>query len=181
METESLELAPASASINLRPEWVCCVALSFVGLFGCQTSKRQEEWILPEHYVGWLRLDYAVQGAPSLPIEHGRFIVRMPLSGRLQTSTLNNPEQTEYYIQGSEGKRKLRNSWPPAQEYAIQSAYSKGTFARTRFWASVDTKFECAFAGTRVEFKSSGQDCDLWQLGQPQPPVSPNFKPIPDR
>src|SRR6266511_2064707 len=44
--------------------------------------------LLPRGYVGWVRISYAVGGAPAIPIEAGHYLVKIPSSGILMTSTM---------------------------------------------------------------------------------------------
>src|ERR1700693_288576 len=137
-----------------------------------------ERWIISAGHVGWLRLDYSVKGAPPLPLEHGRYVVRMPLSGRMATSTVNEPsvDDNEYYVQDSAGLRKLYFGWPPVRGYAVQNAYGQGKVnapAHVLEPARVNIEFECLFVGTRSEFSTNGRNCSAWSNGDPDPPKFP--------
>ena len=142
-------------------------------LSACRSGSRCEVWTIPEGYVGWLRLDYGVEGALPLPIEKGCYVVRFTRAGRLQTSSRNRPQtdRNDYGIEASTGRQKLRGfSWPAVQEYGIQNVYSWGRLADfVRFGAQL----ECAFVGTGADFTSNGRDCNAWQPGQPEPPKLP--------
>lgn len=134
-----------------------------------------ERWIIPAGYVGWLRLDYSVNGAPPLPLEHGRYVIRVPLSGRVATSTVNDPsvDNNEYYVQDSGGLRKLYFGWPPAPGYAVQNAYGQGHFRPSDNFPKqtrVKIEFECLFVGTRSDFSANSSNCSAWRNGDPEPP-----------
>ncbi len=134
-----------------------------------------ERWIIPAGHVGWLRLDYSVKGAPPLPLEHGRYIVRVPSSSRVATSTVNDPsiDNNEYYVQDPAGLRKLYFGWPPVPGYSVQNAYGQGRVgppAHVLERAHVNIEFECLFVGTRSEFSSNGRNCSAWRTGDPEPP-----------
>lgn len=97
------------------------VSLAVIGLClllaGCKRYT-PEQWIIPAGYAGWLRLDYGVAGAPPLPLEKGRYIVRVSRSGRLATSTANNPpvRLNEFYFEDSSGRHKIEGfHWPPIE------------------------------------------------------------------
>ena len=150
-----------------------------IGGIACSRS-RSERWIIPAGYVGWLRLDYSVKGAVPLPIENGRYVVRLPSSGRIATSTVNDPkvDNNEYYVQGSGGfgLRRLHFGWPPVPGYAVQNAYGQGNVsapAHVLEGPHVNIEFECLFVGTRSEFSTNGRNCSAWNNGDPQPPKSP--------
>jgi hypothetical protein len=143
-----------------------------------------ERWIIPAGYVGWLRLDYSVEGAPPLPLEGGRYVVRVPLSGRVATSTVNDPsvDNNEYYAQDSGGLRKLYFGWPPVPGYAVQNAYGQGKVsapAHVTERARLNIEFECLFVGTRSEFSTNGRNCSAWRSGDPEPPKFPKRPVLP--
>jgi hypothetical protein len=88
--------------VDKRRVLSAALAILCMEAIACRHST-PERWIIPAGHVGWLRLDYSVKGAPPLPLEHGRYLVRVPLSGRMATSTVNDPpvDNNEYYIQDS--------------------------------------------------------------------------------
>jgi hypothetical protein len=139
-------------------------------LGGCNRGSMREVWLIPEGYVGWLRLDYSVQGAQPLPIENGCLIVRLPRTGRLQTSSANKPviDRNEYDSEGPSGRRRLAFSTTTITDYAVQNAYSYGEGRLGSGWPSPGA--ECIFVGTRSEFVSNGRNCMAWEPNQPQPP-----------
>lgn len=147
----------------------CC---TFVVFIACRaTAPSRPPWKLPDGYSGWLRLDYSVDGAPALPPENGRYLVRMPRTGRMQTSTANSASigTMTFASEGPKGRRDL--SWSPTQlfaGYAVQHAYSvsRGQGAQ---WPV--PHHECVFVGTSAELKARHRNCDAWELGQPAPPL----------
>jgi hypothetical protein len=115
-------------------------------------------------------LDYSVAGAPPLPIEDGRFIVRIPRAGRLATSTANSPpiDRNEYIFEDVSGRHHLIFSTKTIQGYAVQNVYD---FGKGKLNAPFPPpQAECVFVGTRAEFKSNGRNCEAWAPGQPEPP-----------
>jgi hypothetical protein len=44
-------------------------------------------FLIPEGYVGWVRIDFNVNNAPPLPVENGYYLVKVPPTGRLRTSS----------------------------------------------------------------------------------------------
>jgi hypothetical protein len=149
----------------------CVLLLSVLPiLVGCGSRSRRELWIIPAGYVGWLRLDYAVAGASALPIEDGCYVVRLPRSGRLATSTANSPpiKRNEYTFEDSSGRHNLIVSTKTIQEYAVQLAFD---FGKGKLNAAFPPpQAECVFVGTHVDFKSNGRNCEAWEPGQPEPP-----------
>jgi hypothetical protein len=143
---------------------------SIVTLVECHLGSAAEKWVIPKGYVGWLRLDYSVKGSPELPIEHGFSLVRIPQSGRMQTSSLTTAslDSNEYYYEDSHGSHRLVFSWPKVEGYAIQSVYRERK-VDARSAGPVRFQFECVFVGTPLDFKDKG-DCSAWEVGVPKPP-----------
>jgi hypothetical protein len=143
---------------------------SIVTLVECHLGSPIEKWVIPKGYVGWLRLDYSVKGAPELPIGRGRSLVRIPQSGRMQTSSLTTAslDRNEYYYEDSDGSHRLVFSWPKVEGYAIQSVYRERK-ADARSAGTLRFQFECVFVGTPLDFKDRG-DCSAWEVGAPTPP-----------
>jgi len=78
--------------------------------FGAQNSTRpSSRFLIPDGYVGWVRIEFQVAGAPPTPVEHGQSVFRIPADGLLRTSS---PEKFGwgkdgyYYVSGS-GVRRL--------------------------------------------------------------------------
>lgn len=44
-------------------------------------------FLIPEGYVGWIRVDFEVPGAPPLTVENGYYILKFSDTGRIQTSS----------------------------------------------------------------------------------------------
>src|ERR1035441_3603672 len=139
-------------------------------LAACRPAWKRELWIIPRDYVGWLRLDYSVTDQPALPVENGRYIVRMPATGRMQTSSMNTAsiDTNEYAVEDSTGRHRLESFSPTLipPRYGIQIAYWVGRVSGNK----PEAQFRCVFVGTLSDFRTNGRRCDAWQLGQPQPP-----------
>ena len=144
----------------------------------------QEKWIIPAGFVGWVRLDYSIKGAPPLPIEDGHYVIRLKRSARLATSSANDPsvDDNEYCSEDSTGLHKLTHSWPPNQGYAVQNAYAQGYLlpSRSPIPASPTIQYECVFVGTRSDFVSNSQNCSAWRPGETTPPEFPKRRPQSD-
>jgi Family of unknown function (DUF6843) len=78
--------------------------------FGAQNSTRpSSRFLIPDGYVGWVRVEFRVGGAPPTPVEHGQYVFRIPADGLLRTSS---PEKfgwakDEYYYDSSSALRRL--------------------------------------------------------------------------
>ena len=152
---------------------LCC---SFLATISCGSSKsRPEKWIIPENYKGWLRVDYGIAGAPTLPMDGGDYVVRIPEGNRLQTSSPFNSsiDNNEYYMITPRGLETVELSkWDAARSrnaiegFAVQNAFGFFTMANGK----IQHPGKCVFTGTNAEFRDNDQDCRSWQPGQPEPP-----------
>lgn len=84
-----------------------CSMLSLVS--AQQTNpKHPYRFLIPEGYVGWVRVDFDVKGAAALPIEDGYYIVKIPDTGRLQTSSTDMLARwDEFYYFAGDAKYRL--------------------------------------------------------------------------
>ena len=151
---------------------VLCV--TFLVTISCGSKSQPEKWIIPENYTGWLRVDYAVAGAPPLPMEGTSHVVRMPKSGRLRSSSPYNPSvDNEYFVLTEHGLQRLEHSkWDVVRSqntirgFAVQNVFGFFTLVNGK----AQTQGKCVFVGTNTEFKDNGRDCRSWEFGQSEPP-----------
>ena len=59
----------------------------WIGASMRHASRPASRYLVPDGYVGWVRVEYNVPGAPLLPMEDGRFVLRFPPKPFLQTSS----------------------------------------------------------------------------------------------
>jgi hypothetical protein len=74
-------------------------------LSGCLHETRSSRYLIPSGYKGTIQVEYGVKDAPPLPLEHGRYLIKIPSSGILRTSTalpegVHDPEDF-YYVSGN--------------------------------------------------------------------------------
>lgn len=74
------------SSIMLSLLFALCGGLILAGGQDNHTH-RYHRYLIPEGYVGWVRVDFNVKDAPALPTKGGYPTLKIPLSGRLQTSS----------------------------------------------------------------------------------------------
>ena len=100
------------ASLHRRRLASIAILTLSAGMSACQHST-SERWIFPAGYVGWARLDYSVKGPSALSLDHGRYMIRVPRSGRVATSTVNNPsvDDNQYFTDDAGSLRKMRFAW----------------------------------------------------------------------
>ncbi len=106
---------PEHATRSSRKAVALCSIAVIVGLSvwmisGNQSSRRpSSKFLIPDGYIGWVRVEFLVPNAPPLPFDHGRNVFKISPDGTLQTSS---PEsfgygEDEYYYDSTQGRRKL--------------------------------------------------------------------------
>jgi hypothetical protein len=85
-----------------------------------QSTRRSVRYVIPDGYVGWLRIDYGVNDAHApgygvkralpLPVKDGAVIVELPPGGHLVTSSPMEfgAARDEYYYSGNGGQSLCR-------------------------------------------------------------------------
>src|SRR4051812_47464913 len=87
------------------------LASSMVLAIACYNprTRRPTRFLIPEGYVGWVRIDFGIKDAPPLSIEDGFYLIKIPASGLLQTSTdiEYGTAKDEYYYYSEDSRRLL--------------------------------------------------------------------------
>jgi hypothetical protein len=142
------------------------IALSLILLLAltsatCQKpARRANRYLIPDGYVGWVRVDYKIKNAPALPIEEGYYLIKFSPTGRVQTSTDMEEGYAldQYYYYRGDDKHLLN------QDEMIRNLFTgrKGQ----------EQLHEYFFVGTEKELKESGLVKD--EDGYPKVgPISP--------
>ena len=81
----------------------------------CQGRPRRPSlYLIPEGYVGWVRINFGVEGAPTLSLEDGYYVFRFPPTGIIQTSSAFEEGYAEdkfyYYSSSGDVRRPLHGS-----------------------------------------------------------------------
>jgi len=79
-----------------------------------QTRSLPYRFLIPEGYVGWIRVDFDVPDAPPLPVEDGFYIFKFSDSGRLQTSSRDivYSRRNEFFYYSTADKYQLKLTGP---------------------------------------------------------------------
>ena len=137
----------------------------------CQEHIRiPSRYLIPEGYVGWIRIDFLVAGAPALAIEDNHYLFKIPSSGRLET--LSDPEygwssDDDYYLYSGDTRRALNNDGSRGQ--MIHNAFTG--WIGDNFEHRIAT-YEYFFIGTKDDYGKYGDAKDE----NHQPKVGPVFK-----
>lgn len=87
------------------------VAVMAILATGCREEKRgiADRYLIPDGYIGEIRVEYGVKNAPALPLEAGRHLLVIPRSGTLQTSAQIDERWCDisdyYYVKGNQRRR----------------------------------------------------------------------------
>lgn len=76
-------------------------------------DRRPSRLLVPEGYIGWVRIDYNLSGAPPLTFEDGHYLLKIPESGFLKTSTAfeGGFSAKDDYFYYSDDERTALDSW----------------------------------------------------------------------
>jgi len=140
----SLRRAISAASIALVAGLVAWMA------FGLRASTRPgSRFMIPDGYVGWVKLEFGVPGAPPLPMEGGKYVVRFTPSGVLKTSTAEEAGSAkDYYYYYSDGRAR---ELPGRASGAASLIW--GHFHSQASGSSGKHSYEEFFVGTEQQFK----------------------------
>lgn len=89
---------------------VCCLVFSACVI---EPHATPATYLFPEGYVGWVRVDFNIEGAPELPIENGRQIYQFTPSGHLRTSSkleYSRGREVQYFYYSNDSRRPLRET-----------------------------------------------------------------------
>ncbi|MGA9393184.1 MAG: hypothetical protein WBV69_22335 [Candidatus Sulfotelmatobacter sp.] len=121
------------------------------GLSAHHSSLRSSRFLIPGGYTGWIRVEFEVQGAPPLPMEAGGYILRVPDSGALQTSSAEQYgwAKDRYYYYSAEGMYPIPNSGGDSLIWGRINGEAAGVAGRQ--------KYEEFFVGTAQQFKNQAK------------------------
>ena len=87
------------------------VAVVAIFATGCKEEQKGigDRYLIPDGYLGEIKIEYGVKNAPALPLEEGRHLLVIPRSGSLQTSTQLDLRwctiSDYYYVKGNQRRR----------------------------------------------------------------------------
>lgn len=136
-----------------------CIAIAVI-CFGCtyQSTRRPSRYLIPDGYVGWVKVKFDVSGQPTLPIEEDHYLFVFPPSGVLATSSNIeygwSKDQYYYYLDGN-------------RQELLQTTWGKGglIWGGTTGWSgkNYDERTDVVqefFVGTEDEFNKFGPEKD---------------------
>ena len=127
------------------------IIIGFAGWFTLsarRSSRRSVEFLIPEGYSGWVRVEFEIPGEAPLPVEAGHAVVKIPPSGLLRTSSQEQygRAQDAYRFYSGTGEGPLPDSGPGKLVWGKMNGEASGL--------SGARKYEEFFVGTEQQFKS---------------------------
>ncbi len=162
-------------------QWSMLFALTsmFANLGACQDDQRQpNRYLIPEGYVGWVRINYAVNTASALVIEDGYRLFKFPENGIISTSFEGETgfATDEYYYYSERGRRRIPDTTDDAM------IWGRVAFGSKTIPGQEPTKYEEFFVGTKYEYEQFGikhKDTDLDPIIGPIDKTPMQMKPTP--
>lgn len=154
--------------ISLRGPLFLLVLWALVSAACIARERHPCKHLIPEGYVGWVRIDYKVKGTPALPIEDGHRILRFPPGGHLETSSdvEYGAAADEYYYYSDGNVRTLAvTDWDGGG--MIWAHSNGGGFDSKDKETSTHEHF---FVGTEDEYKKYGADYGDHRIGPVERP-----------
>src|SRR5438105_4542533 len=96
--------------MNRKLSLSLAILFCFASSAACQKQRRPSRYLMPDGYVGWVKIYFKVPNAPALPIEDGYYLFKFPASGVLQTSSAMEDgwAQDQYFYFSGESRRPLK-------------------------------------------------------------------------
>jgi hypothetical protein len=132
------------------------VSLGMFGSAACQERQRRpNRYVIPAGYVGWVRINYRVKGAPVLPIEDRYYVLKFPANGILNTSSEGEEgfASDEYYYYSEDGRRPIPSSG------GSELIWGGVAFGSKTVPGHEPTRYEEFFVGSEEQFKQVGLKC----------------------
>lgn len=129
----------------------------WVGFGRTAATPRVSKFLIPDGYVGWVKVEFQVPGTPAVPIDGGRSTFRIPAHGLLQTSSAehfgSNNDEYFYYAPGDLLRRLSSRGSSGRMVWAHMNGQA-GTAAASR-------DYEQFFVGTEEQFRNQASDARI--------------------
>ena len=130
---------------------LCILAVS------CGIVRRGSTVVIPQGFAGWARIEYQVPGAAELPLEGGQYLIVIPKSGFVATSS--KPESgfgdDQYFQVDDHGVRSaltIEQGDPKAAAIRARKMFTMGTPERP------NRTFGAFFVGTENAYQEAHKD-----------------------
>lgn len=131
----------------------------------CARWRTSEVVYVPLGYVGWVRIEYSVMGAPRLEEKDNRFIIHIPPDGQITTSTpmeagIGNDEYYDVDLGGKATRLKLAEKIDDNSRQIRAPRY----ITVPRLQNQKTRELRVFFVGSLEAYESAPKDND-WLLG----------------
>jgi hypothetical protein len=152
--------------------WLALVCLPRIAC-GQETPRRPYRFLIPDGYVGWVKVEFNVKGAPPLLFKDGCYTFEVPTSGRFQTSSDEEfgLARDQYYYVAGDSKRRLVSDVIIDDVTIIWKGY--GGSLSTSNSTEKPYKYVYFFVGPKAEYekykcKHAGDCLDPDESGDPR-------------
>ena len=133
-------------------------AVAWIEKSAPHSTRLSSRFLIPEGYTGWVRVEFEVKDAPSLPVENGQYVLKIPASGVLTTSSAEQYgwAKDSYDFYTGTGSHPVNDSGPESLIWGKINGEASGT--------SGTRKYQEFFVGTNQQFKAQfGRDGNTLQ------------------
>jgi hypothetical protein len=130
------------------------IAFCFTMSATCEKQRRSSRYLIPDGYIGWVKVYFKVKDAPALPIEDGFYLFKFPASGVLTTSSEMEYGwgHDEYFYYSGETRHKL-----PATGWDGGGMIWAEHNGQTTSSRNEESSYQGFFIGTEAEYKDYGR------------------------
>jgi hypothetical protein len=137
-------------------------------------TRRPHHYLIPDRYVGWVKVEFNVKGASPLIFEDGHSVFRIPSSGLFQTSSEKEfglADDQYFYASGNDKRRLVADTEIISSETMVWSGYSGGSISTNS--KEKPLEYIYFFVGPKEEFEKykcrQARDClDPDENGNPK-------------
>ncbi len=136
----------------------------FSSTVGCQVKEhRPSRFLIPQNYIGWVRIDFNIESAPTLPIENNYYLFKIPLTGHLETSSdiEYGVADDQYFYYSGNDRKKIQLS--TADDSGMIRAGFNGQHEKGTMNSNVQqliSTYQYFFVGTDEDLQKYGQAKD---------------------
>ena len=124
-------------------------AAAWLTIGGRHSTRHSSRFLIPEGYVGWVRVEFQVNGAPPLPVEGGEYLFKFPPSGLLSTSSSEEYgwAKDHYFYYSEKDTRIVRDTGPSSGRLIWGKINGEESGSQGK------RKYEEFFVGTEQQFR----------------------------
>ncbi|HEX8136061.1 MAG TPA: hypothetical protein VF544_00580 [Pyrinomonadaceae bacterium] len=177
--TERINFMRRTRLLTLLSHFIILLAVLTPATARQERRSRPYRYLVPEGYVGWVRVDFNVKEGTTPTVEDGFYMLKIPASGRLQT-TIDDDEklflENEYYYFCSDSKQRLE------VDQSQTTCMIRGEFQGPNYLNDViPSKYRYFFVGPVEEYEKyrfAGENLENIKLGSDRLPKTGSMRPL---